>query len=296
MINGESEIGVSFFEYTTEVDAGKVFKQSAVSVEDRDDVESIFEKIALVSCEMLDNVAHSLHHDTLSGTPQSLANATYRPRRQPQDGYIRWTKGPNEQLDWIRALTQPYPGAFTFYEREKLTIWNAEQTNCSFNGTEQGEVLNVVNGQGIDVRSGNGAIRLQWVQYGNRPATWADTLAEQLDINPGDFFGREHAPTEWVYTGIRDGDGRTDFDTNLSESGPGEIQCIVDTPNYNRSVEVTISMDGSPIHRAILNGRGRLITTSSYSMSESGTATLKITFDEGDKHLDTRYLKVFCDP
>jgi len=48
----------------------------------------------------------------------------YWPKRQPENGLINWEKMTAKQVyDFTRALTKPYPGAFTFVNGKKLYIW-----------------------------------------------------------------------------------------------------------------------------------------------------------------------------
>ncbi len=59
-------------------------------------------------------------------TPQNHNLATYCAKRVPNDGLIDWSLSAREIWTLIRAVTKPYPGAFTFARNQKLTIWDAE--------------------------------------------------------------------------------------------------------------------------------------------------------------------------
>ena len=59
-------------------------------------------------------------------TPQNHDLATYCAKRGPDDGLINWNLPAREVWTLIRAVTKPYPGAFTFARGEKLIIWDAE--------------------------------------------------------------------------------------------------------------------------------------------------------------------------
>ena len=47
------------------------------------------------------------------------------PRRRPQDGLIDWSNSATQIYDFIRALTRPYPGAFSFLNHKKWYIWHS---------------------------------------------------------------------------------------------------------------------------------------------------------------------------
>ncbi|MBM82596.1 MAG: hypothetical protein CMJ78_18690 [Planctomycetaceae bacterium] len=58
------------------------------------------------------------------GTPQPSINPPILPRRRPADGIIEWSQSNREIYDHVRAITHPYPGAFSFLGTEKWTIWS----------------------------------------------------------------------------------------------------------------------------------------------------------------------------
>ena len=59
-------------------------------------------------------------------TKQDHSQATYCLRRAPEDGLIDWTLPGKEILKLIRAISRPYPGAFSYYDRKhKVIIWRA---------------------------------------------------------------------------------------------------------------------------------------------------------------------------
>jgi methionyl-tRNA formyltransferase len=57
--------------------------------------------------------------------PQDHAAATVMPRRRPEDGVIDWSRTTKQLHDWVRALTHPYPGAFTTVSGRRAWIWKA---------------------------------------------------------------------------------------------------------------------------------------------------------------------------
>jgi len=55
--------------------------------------------------------------------PQDEAAATTFPRRRPEDGRIDWTRSAAEVHNLVRAVTHPYPGAFTDILGGQTSIW-----------------------------------------------------------------------------------------------------------------------------------------------------------------------------
>lgn len=115
VIDSADEVWISLFYYEPDVDAGDVLTQGSVPVDHRDDIGTVLDALATEACQLASSVRHDLETGTVAPEPQSLSAATYQPRRQPQDGIIDWHRDPQVQYDWIRAQTEPYPGAYTFY-------------------------------------------------------------------------------------------------------------------------------------------------------------------------------------
>jgi methionyl-tRNA formyltransferase len=56
------------------------------------------------------------------GTPQDHALASYCAKRTAEDGLIDWREPAPSILRLIRAVGDPYPGAFTFQKGERIVI------------------------------------------------------------------------------------------------------------------------------------------------------------------------------
>ena len=292
LIDGADEVWISLFYYEPGVDAGDVLAQGSVPVEGRDDIATVFDALATEACRLTASVRSDLETETVEAEPQSLSAATYRPRRQPQDGLIDWHREPDAQDDWIRAQTDPYPGAYSFYQGTKLTVWEAKPLDLSVGTAAPGEVIEVVPGSGIDVATGSGAIRLTRLTPDDGISQWADRYAAEAELTAGDRLGRHHAADDWLYTGIRGPDEPTTFDTNLRVGERGELT-VVSFAGSATDLRVTVTDDGEEIFESAVTVTGDYRKTVTYEPAEAGTHTIAVRFAAGGDRVDTRYLKVF---
>jgi methionyl-tRNA formyltransferase len=283
---------ISLFYYEPGVDAGDIVAQSSIPVKYRDDIATVFDELANEACQLISSVRGELEAADIDATPQSLSDATYRPRRQPQDGIINWNRNPTEQYNWIRAQTEPYPGAYTFYQGEQLTVWEGKPVDISPQDAATGEVLAVVDEEGIDVRTGDGVFRITRIKAGDRPSRWADRYAHEIELSPGDRLGRHHAPDTWRYTGIRGAEDPISFGTNLELGESGEIT-VVSFAKSNYNLDVSVSLNGNRIFEDSVTVSNEYRENVRYEPTETGTHSIKVRFGEGEELLDTRYLKVF---
>ena len=70
-------------------------------------------------------------------------NASYYPLRVPDDGFILWDVLNAEEIhNRIRALTAPYPCAFSFFQNKKIDFISSKLNKKSFFG-EPGRIYNI---------------------------------------------------------------------------------------------------------------------------------------------------------
>jgi methionyl-tRNA formyltransferase len=292
LIRGEDEVWISLFYYEPGVDAGDVLAQGSVAVEQRDDIGTVLDALAREACKLVSTVRVDLETETASAEPQLTSKASYRPRRQPQDGIIDWTREPNAQCDWIRAQTEPYPGAYSFYQGTKVTLWGAKLVDSPVGDAAAGEIVEIVPGAGIDVATGSGAIRLTRLKPGDRTSQWADRYAARAEVSAGERLGRHHAPDEWRYTGIRGPDAPTAFETNLALGESGKLT-IVSFTGSSFDLTVTATLGGTEIFESAVTVGDDYHDTIVYKPTETGTHTIAVRFSGSANLVDTRYLKVF---
>jgi hypothetical protein len=194
--------------------------------------------------------------------------------------------------NWIRGLTDPYPGAYTFYNGSRITVWRGEPIEISGTDAVPGEVIRVVDGQGIDVFTGDDGFRLTRIQKGEGPPQWADRLARETGISSGDYFSREAAPDEWNYTGLKRLLEPRSFDTNLEVEEAGTLTPYSLTGS-NHEISVRISIEDELLFEESATVASEYSEQVEYSFSEPGRYTISVDFDIEGEHVDTRYLKVY---
>ena len=61
-------------------------------------------------------------------------------RRRPEDGRIDWTRPAKEVHDLVRAVTHPFPGAFTDVFGAKTFVWRSRLPGLAAHDTFPGQV------------------------------------------------------------------------------------------------------------------------------------------------------------
>ena len=87
--------------------------------------------------------------------PQDEGQATYVAVRRPADGEIDWSRDAEEIERTVRAVSRPYPGAFTTLKGQRLVIWSAKVVHYPHWHAPAGQVFTYHEGVPI-VRCGEG--------------------------------------------------------------------------------------------------------------------------------------------
>lgn len=125
IIRGQTQTGNTLMWLDPEVDAGRIIDQRAFPITPLDTCQSLYEKVAATNRDMLAELLPRLAAGETPGRPQPPIDQPILPRRRPQDGRIDWRASSAESYNFVRALTRPYPGAFSYLDGRRWTIWNA---------------------------------------------------------------------------------------------------------------------------------------------------------------------------
>ncbi len=186
LIKGEKKWGVTLFYLEEKIDDGDIIDQREYNIDDKDDVNALFDKADALAAEMLRKNLPLIKEGKAPRKKQNKEEATYLPRRKPEDGRIDWGKTNIEIYNLVRALTKPYPGAFTFYKSKKLFVWECEKTKGFEAGP--GAIAKIHFGKGIAVGTGSGSILIKRAQFSDGIEMRADDLAEEYKLKESDKF------------------------------------------------------------------------------------------------------------
>ncbi|OHB24704.1 MAG: hypothetical protein A2X84_14305 [Desulfuromonadaceae bacterium GWC2_58_13] len=184
LIKGLEKTGASLFYCDPGADTGDLLAQQEVPVYYEDVSATLGERTDDTVIRLLLDSLPALAEGTAPRIPQDESRASVWPRRRPEDGEMDWQKGHRQLYDWVRALTHPYPGAFTWFNNRRLWIWATRESFDQRRG-DPGEVLAVLP-QGVMVATGEGCVLLTRVQWDGED----EIEAWHAGLKEGDRFGR----------------------------------------------------------------------------------------------------------
>jgi methionyl-tRNA formyltransferase len=188
LVNGERETGVTLHYMEAKPDRGDVVAQRAVPITDDDTALTLNRKLGEAARALLRATWPRLLAGTAPRVAQDHARATYFGGRRPADGRIDWAAPARRIYDLVRAVTHPYPGAFTTWRGRQLLVWRV-QPLAARRPAVPGEVLEVRAGAGIVVATGEGALLLERVQLAGDEERAGVELATADGLRPGARLG-----------------------------------------------------------------------------------------------------------
>jgi len=125
LIRGERTGGNSLIWLAESVDAGDLIDQTEFPITPYDTCASLYERVAASNRDMILRLLPKLLRGERPGTPQLRGNGAVLPRRRPADGLIAWDQDAPAVYNFVRALTRPYPGAFSWLDGRRWIVWHA---------------------------------------------------------------------------------------------------------------------------------------------------------------------------
>ncbi|MGJ4733860.1 methionyl-tRNA formyltransferase [Leptospira levettii] len=131
IINGEAFTGVTCHIMEVTVDTGPIYSQIKIPISADttgndiiNEFKEIYPKVLRETLEKIANGYSPIH--------QKEEDATYFGKRIPEMGYIDILKSKKSIINFVRAQTRPYPGAYYFLPTgEKIIIYEVSEFNLN---------------------------------------------------------------------------------------------------------------------------------------------------------------------
>jgi methionyl-tRNA formyltransferase len=178
IINGEDKIYGNIHKMDPELDAGDVISRKAIPITDQTYIADILKQavqdVPLLYEEALLTVFQKPDAFVVKG---SLKGLRCFPRLQ-EDSQINWNDSAHYISRLIRASSEPYGGAFSYLNGEKITVWKAVEFNY-------GEKFLAVAGHIVGIQKDTKAIRVACGEG-------------MLEIHEIEYKGTRMAPAEFI--------------------------------------------------------------------------------------------------
>lgn len=190
VLHGEKETGATLHVMVKRPDAGDIVDQERVPIGPAETARDVFSKVAAAARAVLARQLDALLQGRAPRRAQDESQATYFGGRTAEDGRIDWNKDAREIFNLVRAVTHPYPGAFTELGDRRFYIWWGAPIPA-------GKVMagTVIKAAPLTIACGNGAIEVaEW--------QWHEDRVPRRDADHGISLGTVLASAASAKTGV----------------------------------------------------------------------------------------------
>ncbi len=161
IINGDAETGVTTMKMDAGMDTGDMLLTKTVPIRDQDTAATLHDALAQAGGGLVLETIAKLEAGTLTPIEQDHDRATLAPKLKKEDGLIDWSRDAETLRNLVRGL-DPWPGAFTFHDTQRLRIC-AVETAPGGTGETPGEIVRITD-HGIEAATGQGRLVITELQ------------------------------------------------------------------------------------------------------------------------------------
>jgi methionyl-tRNA formyltransferase len=187
IIEGDEETGVSLMKMDAGLDTGDVLSIMTMPIAKGDSASDLSERISHLGARMLRNDLPRYTKGLLKSQKQNESLATYAVKIDKSHGLIDWGMSAIQILRRLRAF-EPWPGIYTYLPSKKKRLLKIQSAKIAQGSGSPGQILRV-NGDGIEVATGTGALLLVKVQREGGITLSVKDFINGCSLSEGDFLG-----------------------------------------------------------------------------------------------------------
>ncbi|MGL4860495.1 MAG: bifunctional UDP-4-amino-4-deoxy-L-arabinose formyltransferase/UDP-glucuronic acid oxidase ArnA, partial [Enterobacteriaceae bacterium] len=147
-------------------------------------------KLDAAAGQLLQETLPRFINNTITLTPQDESKASYFGGRTADDGAIDWQQPAQSIYNLVRAVTMPYPGAFTFAGDRQLTVWQAKV--IAHQGKEKAGTI--LSADPLQIACGQDALEIVAAQQQSGLYVRGGQLAQEMGLVSGMRLGPKAMP------------------------------------------------------------------------------------------------------
>ena len=189
VLDGRKETGVTTMRMDIGMDTGDMLLQATLPITDEDTTGTMFDKLAELGGKVLIDTLAGLENGTVVPVKQDDNKATHAARILKDDEVIRWEDSAEKIFCQIRGLS-PAPGAYTWWNGERLKLWKARISDRE-TGKAPGTVV-AISKNALTVQTGKGCLEVLELQPAGKKAMPAQAFSNGAGVAEGIVFGEIH--------------------------------------------------------------------------------------------------------
>ncbi|EMX1424466.1 bifunctional UDP-4-amino-4-deoxy-L-arabinose formyltransferase/UDP-glucuronic acid oxidase ArnA [Escherichia coli] len=189
LVNGETETGVTLHRMVKRADAGAIVAQLRIAIAPDDIAITLHHKLCHAARQLLEQTLPAIKDGNILEIAQRENEATCFGRRTPEDSFLEWHKPAAVLHNMVRAVADPWPGAFSYVGNQKFTVWSS-RVHPHTSAAQPGSVISVAP---LLIACGDGALEIVTGQAGDGITMQGSQLAQTLGLVQGSRLNSQPA-------------------------------------------------------------------------------------------------------
>ena len=192
---GDSQTGITIIQMDAGLDTGDMLHKISCDIESTETGSSLHDKLAQLGAQAILAALDKIAKNVVEPEKQDDSLTCYANKLSKDESWLDWHDKAINLERKIRAFNA-WPVARTYWSGQMIMIWqSALLSDVSSSSVELGTIV-AVSEEGIDVATGEGALRLLRLQFpGGKPLAVNDIIKSK-SISVGDVLGVQDSGTE----------------------------------------------------------------------------------------------------
>ncbi|MCL5024159.1 MAG: methionyl-tRNA formyltransferase [Nitrospirae bacterium] len=183
IIRGEEKTGITTMLMDKGLDTGAIILQRETEISGEDTAATLGARLAELGASLLTETLKGMRTGSLTPRPQS-GEPSYAPPLKKEDGLIDWTR-PTEELARLVRGMQPWPGAYTYLGKERITVLAARPSE----GDAPPGLLRRIEKKGLLIGTGRGLLFIARLQPAGKKPMSATAFIQGRRLKEGMTLG-----------------------------------------------------------------------------------------------------------
>lgn len=169
IINGETHTALTVHFIDEGIDTGPIIIQEQIPIYHEDKAIDVLLRALPLFPKLVQSSIEKIESGRIMFNNHQNENGTYFPKRNPEDGLINWqTECTKDIYNKIRALSHPYPGAYSYYADRQIIFETAKISKDPQRISPVGGlVIARTQGNGVQVTTADGWLEISGIRIGD---------------------------------------------------------------------------------------------------------------------------------
>ena len=141
LIDGYKKTGITIMYMDALMDNGDIIKQRETNISDKDNLESLHDRLSILGRDLLLEVLPSIFNGTNDRIKQNLDEVTFGYNITREEEHIDFNKSSREIFNLVRGLS-PMPGANALLDGAEMKIYDCKIVDTVYNNV-RGEIVDI---------------------------------------------------------------------------------------------------------------------------------------------------------